>query len=187
MSDAMTGSLLGSTTHFTGRVFRLDTDEVRYPDGSTGRVDIVRHPGASAILPFLSDPAGEDPQVLLLRQFRWAANAVLYEIPAGRLDPGEPPEAGAARELREETGMTAGRLDLLYSCWTTPGFTDERLHVYLATDLRAATTEGRDADEIIEVEAMPLGDALARVRDGAIRDMKTIAALLYAAGFVCGR
>ncbi|MCU0622688.1 MAG: NUDIX hydrolase, partial [Gemmatimonadaceae bacterium] len=139
------GERLGGVTRFAGRVFRLDTDDVRFPDGSTGQLDIIRHPGASAIVPFLSDPRGDDPQVLLLRQFRWAANDVLYEIPAGRLNPGESPAEAAGREVREETGCAAGHLEHLFTMYTTPGFTDETIHCYLATDLVPATTEGRDA------------------------------------------
>lgn len=181
------GERLGSTTHFRGRVFRLDTDTVRFPDGSTGELDVIRHPGASAIVPFLSDPRGDDPQLLLLRQFRWAANDVLYEIPAGRLNPGESPAEAAAREVREETGCAAGRLEHLFTMYTTPGFTDETIHCYLATDLVTATTEGRDADEFIEVETVTLSKALGMVRDGTIRDAKTALALLYVAGYVAGR
>jgi ADP-ribose pyrophosphatase len=178
---------IGGRTVFDGRVFRLDVDRVRYPDGSEGDLDVVRHPGASAIVPFLSDPRGDDPQLLLLKQYRYAANDVLYEIPAGRLHPGEDPAQAAAREVREETGCTAAHLAHLFTVFTTPGFTDELLHVYLATGLAQATTEGRDPDEFIEVETVTLSQALAMVRDGTIRDMKTVAALLYVAGFVAGR
>jgi ADP-ribose pyrophosphatase len=181
------GTRIGGRTVHTGRVFRLDEDHVRFPDGSTGTLDIVRHPGAAAIVPFLSDPAGDDPQLLLLRQFRWAANDVLYEIPAGRLNPGETPADAAAREVREETGCAAGRLEHLFTMYTTPGFTDETIHLYLATDLREATTEGRDEDEFIEVETVPMSRALAMVKDGTIRDAKTALALLWVAGFVAGR
>src|SRR2546423_8307364 len=91
----------------TGKIITLDSDTVRFPDGSVGEMDVVRHPGASAIVPFVSDPRGDDPQLLLLRQYRYAAEQYLYEIPAGRLDPGEDPAQCAARELREETGCTA--------------------------------------------------------------------------------
>ncbi|MDX2183339.1 MAG: NUDIX hydrolase [Gemmatimonadaceae bacterium] len=181
------GELLARQTRFEGPVFRLDADDVRFPNGTTGHLDIVRHPGASAIIPFLSDPRGADPQVLLIRQFRWAANDVLYEIPAGRLNPGETPLECAAREVREETGCAAGRLEFLYTVYTTPGFTDETLHLYLATDLVAATTDGKDADEFIEVERVTLSQALEMIRTGAIKDMKTMAALLYVAGYIAGR
>src|SRR6476619_7079454 len=84
---------------YTGKVISLDVDTVRFPDGSTGELEMIRHPGASAVVPFLSDPVGENPQVLLIRQYRYAADSHLYEIPAGRLNTGEAPRDCAAREL----------------------------------------------------------------------------------------
>src|SRR5256885_8063383 len=92
---------------YTGKVVSLDVDTVRFPDGSTGELEMIRHPGASAVVPFLSDPMSADPQVLLIRQYRYAADGYLYEIPAGRLNRGEDPRNCAARELKEETGCTA--------------------------------------------------------------------------------
>jgi ADP-ribose pyrophosphatase len=88
---------------YTGKVISLDVDTVEFPDGSVGELEMVRHPGASAIVPFLTDPTGEDPQILLIRQFRYAAEGYIFEIPAGRLNPGEAPKDCAVRELREET------------------------------------------------------------------------------------
>jgi ADP-ribose pyrophosphatase len=114
-------SLLSSTRVYSGRVVHLDLDRVRFPDGSTGTLEMFRHPGASAVVPFLDDPAGDDPRVLLLRQFRHAADSVIWEVPAGRLDPGEPPETCARRELEEETGMVAESLRRLTTIYTTPG------------------------------------------------------------------
>ncbi len=105
---------------YTGRVISVDLDRVRFPDGSEGELEMIRHPGASAVLPFLSDPEGEDPQVLLIRQYRYAADSFIYEIPAGRLEAGEDPIICARRELLEETGCSAGRLDLLTTIHTTP-------------------------------------------------------------------
>jgi ADP-ribose pyrophosphatase len=110
---------------------------------------------------------------------------VLWEIPAGRLDQGEAPEACARRELREEAGVTARRLDRLTTIWTTPGFTDEAIHLFLASDLEAATA-AREPDEFIEVVPRPLSEVLAGIRDGAIRDGKTVAGILYVAGFRLG-
>src|SRR3954469_18651756 len=126
---------------YTGRVINLDVEVVEFPDGSTGELEIFRHPGASAIVPFLNDPRGTDPQILLIRQYRYAADGYIYEIPAGRLDPGEDPAACAARELREETGCSAGKLEHLYTMFTTPGFTDERIHLFLATELSHGEAE----------------------------------------------
>jgi ADP-ribose pyrophosphatase len=176
---------LASRRVYTGRVVRLDIDTVRFPDGSTGELEIIRHPGAAAIVPCASDPPGADPTILLIRQYRYAAGGPLWEIPAGTLDPGEEPEACARRELLEEAGVTAGRLQRLTSIWTTPGFTDEVIHLYLASGLTAGTPS-RERDEFIEVVPQPLSLILARIRDGEVRDAKTIAAILYMAGFVLG-
>src|SRR6185369_11300750 len=104
----------------TGKVLNLDMDQVRFPDGSVGELEIIRHSGASAVVPFLTDPMGEDPQILLIRQYRYAAEEVLYEVPAGRLDPGEDPADCARRELMEETGCRAERVEHLYTMYTTP-------------------------------------------------------------------
>jgi ADP-ribose pyrophosphatase len=169
----------------TGKIIKLDQDRIRYPDGSEAEVDIVRHPGASAVVPFLSDPEGEDPQVLLLRQYRYAADGYLYEIPAGRLDPGESPAACAARELKEETGCTAKKIEPLVTMVTTPGFTDERIHLFMATDLTHGQA-AREDDEFVDVIVMRLSEALELIQRGEIPDGKTALGLLYAAGFKTG-
>src|SRR6478752_4352848 len=98
---------------YTGKVVSLDLDTVAFPDGSLGELEMIRHPGASAVVPFLSDPLAEDPQILLIRQYRYAADGYLYEIPAGRLNSGENPRDCAVRELKEETGCTAEHFDHL--------------------------------------------------------------------------
>jgi ADP-ribose pyrophosphatase len=170
---------------YTGRVVHLDVDTVRYPDGSTGEMEMLRHPGAAAVLPFASDPRGADPTVLLIRQYRYATGGSLFEIPAGRLDPGEEPDHCARRELQEEVGVTAGRLERLTTIWTTPGFTDERIHLYWAADL-AAGAHAREPDEFIEVVPKPLSEVLGLVRNGEICDAKTVVAILYMAGFILG-
>jgi ADP-ribose pyrophosphatase len=168
-----------------GKIINLDRDRIRYPDGSEADVDIVRHPGASAVVPFLSDPAGEDPQILLLRQYRYAADGYLYEIPAGRLDPGEAPADCAARELKEETGCTAEQMEPLITMVTTPGFTDERIHLFMATDLTHGKAE-READEFADVVVMRLSEALELIQRGEIVDGKTALGILYTAGFKTG-
>lgn len=170
---------------YTGRVVNLDVDTVRYPDGSTGELEMIRHPGAAAVVPLASDPDGPDPTLLLIRQYRYATGGEVLEIPAGRLAPGEEPAECARRELLEEVGVTAGRIERLTTIWTTPGFTDERIHLFWASDLQAGAT-AREPDEFIEVVRTPLSQALAQVRDGAICDGKTVSAILYMAGFKLG-
>ena len=176
---------LASSELYSGKIVTLNRDTVRFPDGSTAEFDIARHPGASAVVPFLNDPAGEEPQVLLLRQYRYAADGYLYEIPAGRLDPGESPADCAARELKEETGCTAERIEPLTTILTTPGFTDEVIHLYMATGLTHGKAE-READEFADTVIMRLSEALERISTGEITDSKTVLGLLFAAGFKTG-
>jgi len=178
---------IASTTVHRGRIVHLSLDEVAFPDGSSGEIEMIRHSGAAAVLPVLDSLDAEDPTILLVHQFRYAGGGYLYEVPAGRPDePGEPWEVCAARELEEETGWIAGRLVPLTSILTTPGFTDERIHLFLATDLREGST-GRDADEFMELVTMPLSQALQMIEDGRITDSKTICTVLYARLFVLNR
>ena len=142
---------------------------------------MIRHSGASAVVPVLTDSAA-DPEILLIRQFRHAADGPIWEIPAGRLEPGEVPETCAARELTEETGQRAGRLDRLTTFYTTPGFTDERIHLFVARNL-VQGEHRREADEFIETSRIPLSRAIAMIRAGEIVDGKTIVALLYFSQF----
>ena len=182
---ATSDALISSTRIHKGKIIELDSDRIRYPDGSEAEVDIVRHSGASAIVPFLSDPEGEDPQILLLRQYRYAADGYLYEIPAGRLDPGETPADCAARELKEETGCTAKQMEPLITMVTTPGFTDERIHLFMATELTRGEAT-RESDEFADVMIMRLSEALELIQKGEIVDGKTALGILYAAGFKTG-
>jgi ADP-ribose pyrophosphatase len=171
---------------YSGKVINLDVDLVEFPNGSTGELELFRHPGASAVVPFLSDPQGDDPQILLIKQYRYAADGYLYEIPAGRLDAGEDPETCAHRELREETGCTAKTMRHLYTMYTTPGFTDEKIHIFLAADLSQGES-AREADEFLTVEPVKLSHALEMVKSGELKDGKTAIGILYAAGFVAGK
>lgn len=170
---------------YTGNVVRLDVDTVRFPDDSTGELEIIRHPGAAAVIPCASDPAGGNPTILMIRQFRYAAGGPLWEIPAGTLAPGETPEACARRELHEETGVAADRIERLTSIYTTPGFTDEVIHLFWAQGLTVGAP-ARERDEFIEVVPRPLSEVLAGIKSGEIRDGKTVVAILYMAGFVLG-
>jgi ADP-ribose pyrophosphatase len=175
---------ISSRPIYKGRIVDLSVDTVRFPDGSTGELEMIRHSGASAVLPFLSDPAGNDPQILLIRQYRYAADGPMLEVPAGRPDvAGEPWEDVARRELREETGLTAGELRHLTTIYTTPGFTDERIHLFIASNLEAGR-QSLDRDEFLETVTLNLSDALEMIRDGEITDAKTICTILYAAGFL---
>lgn len=175
-----------STPIYSGRIVKLFRDTVRFPDGSTGQLDIVRHPGASAVVPFLSDPLGNDPQLLLIRQYRYAAGGFIYEIPAGLLNPGEDPRDCAVRELKEETGCTAAKVEQLFTLLTTPGFTDERIHVFMATGLERGET-AHESDEFMTMETVALSSALRMIEHGEIPDGKTALAILFAAGFRAGR
>lgn len=171
----------------SGRIVELSVDTVRFPDGSVGELELIRHRGASAVLPLLSPPGEADPEVLLVRQYRYATGGYVYEVPAGMPDrEGEPWEDCARRELEEETGHRAGSLRSLTRIYTTPGFTDEVIRLFLAWDLEEGKSR-LDHDEFVEVVRVPFSTAVEWVRDGAIVDCKSIATILYAAHFVVGR
>lgn len=170
---------------YTGKVINLDVDVVEFPNGKTGELEIFRHPGASAVVPFLTDPRGDDPQLLLIKQYRYAADGYMYEIPAGRLDEGEDPADCARRELKEETGCTARSMEHLYTMFTTPGFTDERIHIFMATGLSHGET-AHESDEFLTVETVALSRALEMIKSGELKDGKTAAGILFAAGFIAG-
>jgi ADP-ribose diphosphatase len=175
-------TLISSERRYKGRIINLDVDTVDFPDGSTGQLEMIRHPGAAAVVPLLDDPASPDPRVVLLRQFRHAAESFIWEIPAGRLDPGETPEQCAHRELAEETGMRASRLTPLTTFYTTPGFTDERIHLFLASGIEQGAPR-READEFMEVHPKPWSDVIKMIESGAIQDGKTLVALMFAGKF----
>jgi ADP-ribose diphosphatase len=167
---------------YTGRVINLDLDRIELPNGAVAELEIIRHPGASAIVPILGDWTVADPTIVLIRQFRHAADGYLYEVPAGRLNDGENPAECAMRELAEETGYRAGRVERLFSMFTTPGFTDERIHVFRAVDLREGAS-AREADEILDLQPMPLSRAVELIERGEIEDAKTALSLLFVARF----
>jgi len=172
-------STVASRRIYDGRVLNLDVDQVRFPDGSTGELELIRHSGAAAVVPFLDDPNEPDARILLLRQFRYAADRFLYEIPAGRLEGDELPVECARRELLEETGCTADALIPLGGFFTTPGFIDEYIHVFLATGLTCGDASP-ERDEFIHRESHTSQDALRMIDRGEIVDAKTIIALFLA-------
>jgi len=184
--EAVTPGKIRSERIYTGRIINLDRDTVRFPDGSVGELEMIRHPGASAIVPFVSEPTGDDPQILMIKQYRYAAEEYLYEIPAGRLDSGEEPLACARRELKEETGCTARSIEFLFTMFTTPGFTDERIHVFMATGLERGET-AHESDEFMTLETVTLSTALRFIQEGRIKDGKTALGILFAAGFRASR
>jgi ADP-ribose pyrophosphatase len=171
-------ALLSSSRLYSGRIVNLDLDTIRFPDDSTGQLEILRHPGASAVVPFLDPPRSDDPRVVLIRQFRHAADAFIWEVPAGRLDAGETPETCATRELEEETGMRARRLERLTTIYTTPGFTDERIHLFLAEGLEPGA-EHRESDEFMELHTLRWAEVMQLVRRGTIVDGKTLVSLMF--------
>jgi len=166
--------LLESEIVYPGRAFTVRRDTLRMPNGREIKRDIVEHIGSVVIV-----PVDDEGNLLFVRQYRHAAGLDLLELPAGTLDEGEAPEACARREVREETGMAAGRLELLGGFYLAPGYSTEYMCVYLATDLRYDPLEA-DADEFLSVERVPLAEALAMCERGEIPDAKSLAAFLLA-------
>ncbi len=166
--------LLASEIVYQGRAFTIRRDTLRMPDGRQARLDIVAHVGSVVIL-----PVDADGNLLFVRQYRHAAGLDLLELPAGTLEVGEAPAACALREIREETGMAAGKMDHLGGFFLAPGYSTEYMDVYLAMDLRADPLEA-DADEFLSVERIPLAEALERCQKGEIPDAKSLAAVALA-------
>jgi len=138
------------------------------------------------VIPFLTDITADDPQILLIRQYRYAAEGYLYEIPAGRLNTGEDPRDCALRELKEETGCAAAHMEHVFTTYTTPGFTDEKIHLFMATGLERGESR-HEADEFLDLHPTLLSQALQMVEAGEIQDAKTALGLLFIAGFRAGR
>lgn len=162
---------------YKGRIVDLRVERVTLPNGTAVDLELMHHAGASAVV-----AVDDQERVVLLRQYRYAAGGYIWELPAGILDsPGEAPEGCAARELREEAGLDARELRHLGTIFTTPGFCDERIHLFLARGLVDAG-HGHEPDEVIaEIARRPLAEALAMIRRGEIVDAKTIAGLHLAA------
>ena len=182
MSEGPRIAATRSRSVYRGKVLDVREDVVRFPDGSEGVLEIVRHRGAAAVLPLYGpgeDGAGPEHEVVLLRQYRHAVGAMLWEAPAGKLDEGEAPETCAARELEEEAGVRAACLVPLTTLLTTPGFSDERIHLFVATGLRPGN-QALERHEVIECHRLELAEALRMVERGEIVDAKTVVLLLAA-------
>lgn len=174
-ADPVSARVLHHRRVHAGKVLDLDVDEVVEPGGVHGVREVVRQPGSVAALPVL-----DDGRLVLVRQYRYAVDARVWELPAGRRDPGETAEEGARRELEEEVGLRAGKLEPLLVFWTTPGFCDEVMHLFRATDLQAVPPRP-EGDERIESASFTLDEAMAMVRRGEVREGKTLVALLLEA------
>lgn len=164
--------VLGTRRLYDGKVLALDVDLVEEPGGARATREVVRHRGSVACL-----AVHDDGRLVLVRQYRHAVQAYVWELPAGRLDPHEAPEHGARRELEEEVGLRAGRLEKLLEFWTTPGFCDEAMHLYRATELAPVPPRPED-DERIEIRSASLDEARAMIACGELREAKTLVALL---------
>lgn len=160
------------TNIYKGKIFDVVVERVTLPNGATKNREIVRHPGAAAMVPLL-----DDGTVVLVKQYRHAVGGFVWEIPAGTLEPEEDALTCAQRELIEEIGYRAEHLDKLTEILPAPGYTDERIRIFLATGLSLAE-QNLDDDEVLDVEAVPLERALEMIRQGKIQDAKSIAGLL---------
>jgi len=182
--DPAEPGLISRQPIYQGRVVDLSLDRVLLPNGNETVLEMIRHPGAAVVLPLETGEDGVE-YALLIRQYRYAADGWLLEVPGGKLDRPEDPEVCARREMVEEIGVEAGELIGLGSILTTPGFTDERIWLYLARELTPVTGgPALEDDEVLEVERLPLTEAVARAIDGDIVDAKTVAALLRAAAML---
>jgi len=165
---------LGTTPVYQGRIVDLRLERVRLPNGGVCELEIVHHPGAAAVV-----PVDDDGNALLVRQYRHAAGGWLLEVPAGKLDGGEAPEECAVREVEEETGFRPRNLVPMGWIWTTPGFTDEKIWLFLALHLETGRQD-LQADEALTVERVPFDEAVAMATRGDIQDAKSVCALLRA-------
>ncbi len=170
----MTAKLNHRELIYQGRVFNVFKDNVTLKNGSTVNLDIVRHPGAAAIVALT-----DEKKIFLLKQFRYAIGDFIWEIPAGTLNPGEAPLDCAKRELIEETGSGAKSWKKLGYMTPAPGYTDERIHLYLAENITPAE-QNLDPDEILDVHQVQFEDALSMIREGRIADAKTITGIFLA-------
>ena len=168
--------VLSSRVTYRGPVFSVTSEEVREPSGVTVHRDVVRHSGSVVIMAV--DESGPQPRVLLVRQYRHAAQQYLWELCAGRIDHGESELVAAKRELLEETGYSARRWKRILTFYASPGFVDETMSIYLAQQLQSGVAQPEE-DEVLDLKFLPLGNALEWVNRGVIRDAKTICGILW--------
>jgi len=165
------GIAVVKTKIYQGKIIDLSVETVTLPNGVTTELEIITHPGASAVVPLK-----DDNTVVMIRQYRHAVGGYIYEIPAGKLHPGEDPRDCAVREVEEEIGYKVGTLEPLLSFFTTPGFTDEIIHIFVGKDLTPGTQDLGE-DEVLEIIEVPLSKTIDLIKDGTIKDGKTIIAL----------
>ena len=156
---------------YKGRIVNLNLETVTLPNGATVELEVIHHPGAAAVVPMK-----DERTVILIRQYRHAVGGYIYEIPAGKLHPGEDPRDCANREMEEEIGYKAGVLEHVTSAYTTPGFTDEVIHIYKAMQLQKGKQD-LGYDEVLEIAEFPLEKTMTMIREGVIKDAKTIVGL----------
>lgn len=174
MMDHLTEKFIKSEVVFNGSLLTVRRDTVELPNGKPATRELVEHPGAVAVVPVRSDG-----KVLLVRQYRYPVGRLTLEIPAGKLDQGEQPEDCAKRELEEETGYQAGKLRRLAAVLTTPGFTNELIHLYVAEEL-VLKERHPDEDEFIDVEVFSPDEIRIMIENGTLSDAKTLLGLLLA-------
>lgn len=174
MENHLQEKLLDSVPVFTGKMINLRVDSVQLPDGKKGTREVVEHPGAVAVVPVFPDG-----RIILVKQYRHPVGEITWEIPAGKLESKEDPELCAHRELEEETGFKAGKMRKLSAFFTTPGFTNEVIHLYAAEGLQESSQK-TDADEFIDAIEVSRADAMWMIRSGEIKDAKSIIGILMA-------
>ena len=182
---AQTAEVLSSTVVFEGRLFRVVRDRLIEPGGHENERDVVRHNGSAVILAVDNSKSKKDPWIVMERQYRHAARQFLWELPAGKIEPGEDPMAGAERELAEETGYRAKKWRPMIEFFPSPGFVGESMTVYLAEGLTAGDSAPEE-DEKIELRLVKLSEVLKMIGKGAIRDGKTLCGVLWYARFEKG-
>ncbi len=170
----MTARINSTSTLRNGRVFDITIENVTFENGFNSDMEIIRHPGASAIV-----PVDQDDNVILLKQYRHALGGAIWEIPAGTFDGKEDPLVCAQRELTEETGFRAGQWDYLGVITPVPGYSDEKIHIYLARALSSAS-QNLDEDEFIEIHTVPFQVAISMIVEGKIQDAKSISGIFLA-------